>query len=313
MATLICFTMRKGIKATKTLCNKRTIDKVGDGILCYDKIEAKINSKLAARRQAERDLYYTKPLFNIVSETSEKKPEVKAEAIVIKADTKSKNDRVYSKEVLENTVKELEEIKVEDSGKTAIEDRVEIIDGKAYLKESNTMKKSTSIKRRETIQNDAQKQKIDIKLPYQKINFTSFKSKDIKQETPKKPNGLGVIRPNRMSDPMRNTINTVKKEANIAKPVESSNADIPGYVANYAAPMRSISMGRARFNEVKWLQNALNYCNNAGLKVDGKFGPKTDVAVKNFKLKNGLGKNNTVTSEVDRTTRDLIVEKCNKK
>lgn len=217
MAALICFTMRKGIKATKTLCNKRTIDKVGDGILCYDKIESKINSKLAARRQAERDLYYEKPLFNIVSETSEKKPEVEAEAIVIKADTKSKNDRVYSKEVLENTVKE-----------------------------SNTMKKSTSIQRRETIQKE-----------------------------------------------------------------DSTNTE--EYINNYAAPMRRISMGRARSNEVKWLQIALNYCMDANLMVDGKFGPETEIAVIKFKVKNGLIDNNIVTGVVDPVTRDLIIEKCNKK
>lgn len=41
----------------------------------------------------------------------------------------------------------------------------------------------------------------------------------------------------------------------------------------------------------KWVQDALNRLDNAGLAVDGHFGPRTLAAIKNFQAKNGLAVN----------------------
>lgn len=41
-------------------------------------------------------------------------------------------------------------------------------------------------------------------------------------------------------------------------------------------------------NAVMWMQDALNHVDNAGLAVDGHFGPKTLAAVKAFQKKHGL-------------------------
>jgi murein L,D-transpeptidase YcbB/YkuD len=41
-------------------------------------------------------------------------------------------------------------------------------------------------------------------------------------------------------------------------------------------------------NAVMWMQDALNHADNAGLAVDGHFGPLTLAAVKAFQAKHGL-------------------------
>ena len=41
-------------------------------------------------------------------------------------------------------------------------------------------------------------------------------------------------------------------------------------------------------NTTKWLQGALNNIDNAGLEVDGLYGPKTKAAIEAFQTKHGL-------------------------
>lgn len=62
-------------------------------------------------------------------------------------------------------------------------------------------------------------------------------------------------------------------------------------------------------NEVKQLQKLLNKYNNAGLEVDGKFGPLTEQAVKDFQTKNEL----KPTGKVNKKTAEKLEELANKK
>lgn len=58
---------------------------------------------------------------------------------------------------------------------------------------------------------------------------------------------------------------------------------------------------------VKALQRMLNYANNAGLTVDGYFGPKTEKAVKNFQKKYGC---KLVDGIVGTETWNKLFSKC---
>jgi hypothetical protein len=57
--------------------------------------------------------------------------------------------------------------------------------------------------------------------------------------------------------------------------------------ASYPKPTGTLKSG-AKGDQVKWLQTALNKVMNAGLAIDGSFGPATDTAVRNFQKKYAL-------------------------
>ena len=68
-----------------------------------------------------------------------------------------------------------------------------------------------------------------------------------------------------------------------------------GVISNYSAFSKPIStynygryVGQSAGGGIYWIQAALNYYFNAGLNVDGQFGPATETAVKNAQRKIGV-------------------------
>lgn len=72
---------------------------------------------------------------------------------------------------------------------------------------------------------------------------------------------------------------------------------------NFNRPTRNLLRGSSG-EDVRWLQTALNRADNAGLAVDGSFGPLTETAVRNFQRRQGL----SVDGIVGPITRGKLVE-----
>ncbi len=88
-------------------------------------------------------------------------------------------------------------------------------------------------------------------------------------------------------------IQTNKEEPEVtATPVPTASVTTEAEVtatpdAASSVPSTKMKNG-SKGDDVKWLQESLNKLTNAGLIVDGKFGAKTDAAVKNFQKANNL-------------------------
>ena len=83
----------------------------------------------------------------------------------------------------------------------------------------------------------------------------------------------------------------IKKLSTLASPVGNLLSQLGSELFPKAAPaIQQIGAAVAAFdpNVVKWIQGALNQVMNAGLAVDGKYGPKTTAAVETFQKAHGL-------------------------
>jgi hypothetical protein len=75
-----------------------------------------------------------------------------------------------------------------------------------------------------------------------------------------------------------------KGVSDAAKKIGGGNVNsVPVY-----QPPTAVLKRNTKNDQVKWLQTALNKVMNAGLAIDGSYGPLTETAVKNFQTKNKL-------------------------